>query len=55
MSETQLRKSVKLTPTSHRRLREACKAKYGTEKIRFSDVIEQLCNEEIDRQTEGEE
>jgi hypothetical protein len=51
---SKLTKSVKITETAHHRLVEACEVRFGTSKIRFSDAIETLCNEEINRQ-EGDE
>jgi len=51
---SELTKNMKLTESAHSTLVEACKARFGTDKIRFSDVIETLCNEEIARR-EGDE
>lgn len=50
MSNDELTKNVKITEKAHDQLVEACKARFGTSKIRFSDAIETLCNEEIARQ-----
>lgn len=54
MSETELSKNVKLTPTAHSRLIDACRAKYGTEKIRFSDAILAMAEETIRRESDDE-
>ena len=50
MSNDELTKSVMLTEKAHNQLIEAAEAKYGTSNIRFSDVVQTLCEEEIARQ-----
>lgn len=52
---SELTKNVKITEEAHNRLREAAEARYGTTSIRWSDVVETLCNEEISRQDGDDE
>jgi len=51
---SELNKPVMLTETAHSQLAEAAEARYGTTSIRWSDVIETLCKEEIARQEADE-
>lgn len=48
-----LTKNVKITEESHRILVKACESRFGTDKIRFSDAIKVICEEEIERQKGG--
>lgn len=54
MPNDKLNKNVKLTQDAHAALIEAAEARYGTRRIRFSDVIETLCEEEVARQEADE-
>ena len=45
-----LTKNIKITPEAHSRLLEACEARFGTHKIRFSDAILQMSEDTIRRE-----
>lgn len=55
MSSSELRKNLKVTPEAHQRLREATLARYGTDSVTWSHVIETLCEEEVKRQRGDDE
>lgn len=54
MSEDELTKHVRLTEQAHDRLVEACKARYGTTSVRWSDAVEQMALETIEREQEDD-
>lgn len=53
--EEELTKNLKIAESAREKLGEAARARYGTEQIRFSEVIETLSREEIARQRGGDE
>ena len=48
MSNNELRKTVRLSEESYQKLNEACRAEFGTTRIRYSDAIEQFCELVLD-------
>lgn len=51
MSGSELTKTVKLSEQAHAQLNRACLASFGTTSVRYSDAIEQFCEEVL---AEGE-
>lgn len=46
---------MRVTEECHERLTEAARLRFGTEHIRWSDVIQALCEEEIARLRGGDD
>ena len=43
-------KNLKITENAHSALVEACEARFGTRKVRFSDAIKQMSEDTIRRE-----
>lgn len=44
-----LTKSVMLSEQAHQELNRACRAEFGTTRIRYSDAIEQFCEQVLNK------
>lgn len=50
MNDKELTKTVKLSERAHAQLSRACLASFGTTSIRYSDAIEQFCEQVLVRE-----
>lgn len=50
----ELIKTVKLTEQAHTKLDQACLVLFGTTSIRYSDAVEQLCEQILSREEGGD-